>query len=52
MLLKPLVGARFSREEVTTTNVTILGPQLSLDERQTYVKNVTSLESQLSDISE
>ena len=46
MLLKPLVGARFVADKVTTTNVTILGPQFPLDERQIYVKNVTSLESQ------
>ena len=26
MLLKPMVGARFCREEVTTTKVTIWGP--------------------------
>ena len=46
MLLKPLVGARFVADKVTTTNVTILALKFSLDERQIYVKNVTSLESQ------
>ena len=46
MLLKPLVGARFVADKVTTTNVPILGPQFSLDEKQIYVKIVTSFESQ------
>ena len=46
MLLKPLVGAIFSREEVTTTKVSILALKFSLDERQIYVKIVTSIESQ------
>ena len=46
MLLKPLVGARFVADKVTTTNVTILALKFSLDERQIYVKIVTSLESQ------
>ena len=46
MLLKPLVGARFVADKVTTTKVTILATSFSLDERQNYVKNVTSIESQ------
>ena len=46
MLLKPLVGARFVADKVTTTKLTILALKFSLDERQIYVKNVTSLESQ------
>ena len=46
MLLKPLVGARFVADKVTTTNLTILVPKLSLDEKQIYVKIVMSLEFQ------
>ena len=46
MLLKPLVGARFVADKVTTTIVTILAVSFSLDEKQVYVKIVTSLESQ------
>ena len=46
MLLKPLVGASFVADKVTTTNVTIWALSFSLDERQNYVKIVTSLESQ------
>ena len=46
MLLKPLVGARFVADEITTTNLSILTLKFSLDERQNYVKNDTSLESQ------
>ena len=44
MLLKPLVGARFVADKVTTTNNSILAPSFSLDERQNYVKIVTRLE--------
>ena len=46
MLLKPLVGARFLADKVTTTNVSIPAPSFSLDEIQNCVKIVTSLESQ------
>ena len=46
MLLKPLVGARFVADKVTTTKVSILATSFSLDERQNYVKIVTSSESQ------
>ena len=46
MLLKPLVGARFASDKVTTTNVPIWAVSFSLDEKQNYVKIVTSLESQ------
>ena len=46
MLLKPLVGARFVTDKVTTTNLSLTAVNFSLDERQIYVKNVTSLESQ------
>ena len=45
ILLKPLVGARFVADRVTTTNNSILALSFSLDERQNYVKIVTSLES-------
>ena len=45
-MLKPLVGARFVADKVTTTNNSILALEFSLDERQIYVKNVTSIESQ------
>ena len=46
MLLKPLVGARFVADKVTTTNVTIWAVSFSFDEKQNDVKIVTSLESQ------
>ena len=46
ILLKPVVGARFVAEKVTTTNVSMLALSFSLDERQNLVKIVTSLESE------
>ena len=45
ILLKPSVGARFVADRVTTTNNSILALSFSWDERQNYVKIVTSLES-------
>ena len=46
MLLKPLVGARFVADKVTTTNNSILAPSFSLDKRQNYVKDIAGVESQ------
>ena len=46
MLLKPVVGARFVADKVTTTNLSLMAVEFSLDERQIYVKIVTSIESQ------
>lgn len=46
MLLKPLVGARFVANKVTTTKDPILASSFSWDEKQIFVKIVVSLESQ------
>ena len=46
MWLKPLVGARFVANKVTTTQDQILASSFSWDETQIFVKIVVSLESQ------
>ena len=46
MWLKPLVGARFVANKVTTTKDPILASSFSCDEKQVFVKIVVSLESQ------